>query len=85
MWGYFLDNSGLNEIGENKNQLTDEIRSPNSVNNATVYANKIIDLLTDNSLFLRMNSNAKLNNKINDWKTEVESFEKKIYENTIHR
>ena len=24
-----------------------------------------------------MNSNAKLNNKINDWKTEVESFEKK--------
>ena len=54
-------------------------------NDPNNFANKIIDLLTDNSLFLRMNSNAKLNNKINDWKTEVESFEKKIYENIIHR
>ena len=36
-------------------------------NDPNNFANKIIDLLTDNSLFLRMNSNAKLNNKINDW------------------
>ena len=49
------------------------------------FAKKIIDLLTDNSLFSRINSNAKLNNKINNWKTVVESFEKKIYENIIHR
>ena len=54
-------------------------------NDPNNFANKIIDLLTDNSFFLRINSNAKLNNKINDWKTEVESFEKKIYENIIHR
>ena len=54
-------------------------------NDPNNFANKIIDLLTDNSLFLRMNSNTKLNNKINNWKTEVESFEKKIYENIIHR
>ena len=54
-------------------------------NDPNNFANKIIDLLTDNRLFLRMNSNAKLNNKINDWKTEVESFEKKINENIIHR
>ena len=49
------------------------------------FANKIMDLLTDNSLFSRINSNAKLNNKIYDWETVVESFEKKIYENIIHR
>ena len=54
-------------------------------NDPNNFANKIIDLLTDNSFFLRINSNAKLNNKINDWKTVVESFEKKIYENIIHR
>lgn len=49
------------------------------------FAKKTIDLLTDNSLFLRMRSNAKLNNKINDWKTVIESFEKKVNENIIHR
>ena len=54
-------------------------------NDPNNFAKKIMDLLTDNSLFLRMNSNAKLNNKINNWKTEVDSFEKKIYENIIHR
>ena len=54
-------------------------------NNPNNFANKIIDLLTDNSLFLRMSSNTKLNNKINNWKTAVESFEKKIHENIIHR
>ena len=54
-------------------------------NDPNNFANKIIDLLTNNSLFLKMNSNAKLNNKINNCKTAVESFEKKIYENIIHR
>ena len=54
-------------------------------NDPNNFANKIIDLLTDNSLFLRMKNKAKLNNKINDWKTEAEIFEKKIYENIIHR
>ena len=61
MWGYFLDNSGLNEIGENKNQLTDEIRSPNSVNNATVFANKIIDFATQ----------GKDQQKIKEWVDDV--------------
>ena len=54
-------------------------------NDPNNFANKIIDLLTDNSLFSRIKSNAKLNNKIYDWQTVVESFEKKIYENIIHR
>ena len=54
-------------------------------NDPNNFAKKIIDLLTDNSLFLRINSNAKLNNKINNWETVVENFEKKIYENIIHR
>ena len=54
-------------------------------NDPNNFANKIVDLLTDNSLFSRIKSNAKLNNKINDWQTVVESFEKKIYENIIHR
>ena len=61
MWGYFLDNSGLNEIGDNKNQLIDEIRSPNSVNNATVFANKIIDFATQ----------GKDQQKIKDWVDDV--------------
>ena len=54
-------------------------------NDRNNFANKIIDLLTDNNLFSRITSNAKLNNKINDWQTVVESFERKIYENIIHR
>jgi len=49
------------------------------------FSKKIIDLLSDNSLFLRINNNVKLNNKIINWKTVVESFEKKINENIIHR
>ena len=49
------------------------------------FAKKTIDLLTDNNLFLRMNSNAKLNNKINNWKTVIDSFEREVYENIIHR
>jgi hypothetical protein len=61
MWGYFLENSGLNEVGDNKNQLTDDIRSPNSVNNATVYANKIIDFATE----------GKDQQKISDWVNDV--------------
>ena len=54
-------------------------------NDENIFSKKTIDLLTDNSLFLRMKSNSKLNNKIKNWKVVVESFEKKIYENIIHR
>ncbi len=54
-------------------------------NDPNNFAKKTIDLLSDNSLFIRMHNNAKLNNKIYDWKTVVESFEKKIYENIVHR
>ncbi len=54
-------------------------------NDPNNFAKKTIELLTDNNLFSRINSNAKLNNKINNWKTIVEVFEKKIDENIIHR
>ena len=54
-------------------------------NEKNIFSNKTIDLLTNNSLFLRMKSNSKLNNKINNWEVIVENFEKKIYENIIHR
>lgn len=50
-----------------------------------IFSNKTIDLLTNNGLFLRMKTNSKLNNKINNWEVIVESFEKKIYENIIYR
>ena len=54
-------------------------------NDKNIFSNKTIDLLTNNNLFLRMKSNSKLNNKINNWKVIVERFEKKIYENIIYR
>lgn len=54
-------------------------------NNPNNFAKKTIDLLSDNSLFFKMQRNAKLNNKIKSWKDIVESFEKKVYENIIHR
>ena len=40
-------------------------------NNLNNFANKTIDLLSDNSEFLRMHSNSKLNNKINNWKALI--------------
>ena len=54
-------------------------------NNQNIFSQKIIDLLTDNNLFIRMSNNSKLNNKVNKWKDVIDKFEEKVYENIIHR
>ncbi len=54
-------------------------------NNQSIFANKTIDILSNNTLFLRMRSNSKLNNKIKKWREIVNNFEKKVNENIIYR
>ncbi len=52
---------------------------------ANIFSKKVIDLLSDNSTFLRFRSNSKLNNRIKPWKEVIEKLETKIHENFINR
>ena len=54
-------------------------------NDVHAFSKKTIDLLTDNSLFLKFRNNSKLNNRIKTWKEAIEKFESKINENIIYR
>ena len=61
MFGYFLHNSGLDEVGTENDQIIDEIRSKNNQSNYTKTANEIVDFATD----------GKDQQKISDWVTDV--------------
>ena len=79
---------GLPVVSKENNVIHDYVYHNETgyiTNNPNNFANKTIDLLSNNTEFLRMNSNSKLNNKINNWKAVAESFEKKVNENIIHR
>ena len=54
-------------------------------NDINKFANKTISLLNDNTLFVRISNNARLNNRIKNWKDIVENFERNLNENIIHR
>ena len=54
-------------------------------NEDNIFSNKVINILSDNSLFLRLSKNAQLNKKVKSWEIVVEKFEKKINANIIHR
>ena len=47
LFGYFLSNSGLDEIGTEKNDLTDFIRSDNNSATLDSYANQIVNFATE--------------------------------------
>ena len=49
------------------------------------FANKIIQVLSDNKLFLTLRNNSKLNNYIIPWNDVVRDFERKINESTFYR
>ena len=46
LFGHFLSNSGLDEIGSEKNAITDSIKSPNNATNLDKYANDIVNFAT---------------------------------------
>ena len=79
---------GIPIISKEYNDIYDHIYHNETgfiTNDQNIFSQKIIDLLKDNNLFLRMRSNCKLNNKINKWKHVIDKFEEKVYENIIHR
>ena len=49
------------------------------------FAEKVIQVLSDNKLFLTLQSNSKLNNFIICWEDVVKDFERKINESTFYR
>ena len=55
------------------------------VKDKQTFANKIIQVLTDNKLFLTLRNNSKLNNYIIPWSDVVRDFERKINESTFYR
>ena len=55
------------------------------VRDKQTFANKIIQVLSDNKLFLTLQSNSKLNNYIIPWEDVVIDFERKINESTFYR
>ena len=56
LFGHFLDNSGLNEIGTDKNDITSFIRSPNNSTNLDKYAMDIVNFATEGKEEQRISS-----------------------------
>lgn len=55
------------------------------VKDKQTFANKIIEVLSKNKLFLTLRNNSKLNNYIIPWDDVVKDFERKINESTFYR
>ena len=47
LFGHFLNNSGLDEIGEERNDITNAIKSPNNASNLDTFAANIVSYATD--------------------------------------
>lgn len=56
LFGHFLSNSGLDEIGTERNDLTEVIRSPNNSSNLDKYAQDIINFATEGKEDQRVSS-----------------------------
>ena len=49
------------------------------------FARKVIQVLSDNRLFITLSNNSKLNNHVISWRDVVSNFERKLNENTFYR
>ena len=61
LFGHFLSNTGLNEIGTEKNDVTDSIRSPNNSSNLDKFTSDIVSFAID----------GKEDQKISSWIVDV--------------
>ena len=61
LFGHFLSNSGLNEIGTEKNDVTDSMRSPNNSSNLNKFSSDIVSFAID----------GKEDQKISSWIVDV--------------
>ncbi len=55
------------------------------VKDKKTFAKRIIQVLSDNKLFLTLRNNSKLNNYIIPWEDVVKNFERKVSESTFYR
>ena len=80
--------AGIPVVSRSNNNIFNTIYNNETgyvADNEYTFAQKTINLLNDNALFLRISSNSKLNNYVKKWSEIARNFERIVNENSIYR